>query len=121
MLWRSSITLDKRRLYLYGVEYLSFKSLLAWQGKIGHMSPIDFSITDLPVQAEKDVYNLYCDESCHLENDKQKAMVLGTLIVPQGKHLQMSNELKELKKNTAYITRAKLSGEPSLQQNLIFI
>lgn len=22
-------------------------------------------------------YNVYCDESCHLENDGQKAMVLG--------------------------------------------
>ena len=26
-----------------------------------------------------DIYNIYCDESCHLENDKQKAMVLGAI------------------------------------------
>ena len=25
------------------------------------------------------IINIYCDESCHLPNDGQKAMVLGTL------------------------------------------
>lgn len=49
-------------------------------------------------RATRDSYNLYCDESCHLENDRQKAMVLGALIVPQGKHLALSDELKRLKK-----------------------
>ena len=29
-----------------------------------------------------DTYNIYCDESCHLENDRQKAMVLGALWCP---------------------------------------
>ena len=24
-------------------------------------------------------FNIYCDESCHLENDQQKAMVLGLI------------------------------------------
>lgn len=82
-----------------GVAFFSFThARLRPEGKIGSMSPIDFSNAPLANAAEKDVYNLYCDESCHLENDRQKAMVLGTLIVPQGKHLQMSNELKQLKK-----------------------
>lgn len=31
------------------------------------------------------VYNLYCDESCHLENDGQKAMVLGAVWCPDDK------------------------------------
>lgn len=44
-------------------------------------------------------YNLYCDESCHLENDGQKAMVLGALIAPQGKHLVFSEQLKQLKRS----------------------
>jgi hypothetical protein len=26
-----------------------------------------------------ETYNLYCDESCHLENDGQQAMVLGAV------------------------------------------
>ena len=25
------------------------------------------------------IYNIYCDESCHLENDCEKAMVLGAI------------------------------------------
>ena len=29
-----------------------------------------------------DIYNVYCDESCHLENDRQTAMVLGALWCP---------------------------------------
>jgi hypothetical protein len=43
-------------------------------------------------------FNLYCDESCHLENDGQKVMLLGTLMVPAGKHLALSQELKSLKR-----------------------
>ncbi|MEJ5125822.1 DUF3800 domain-containing protein [Comamonas sp. MYb21] len=43
-------------------------------------------------------YNLYCDESCHLENDGHLAMVFGALVVPYGRHKALSNELKELKK-----------------------
>ena len=39
-------------------------------------------------------YNLYCDESCHLENDGQKAMVLGTLIAPEGRRIRLGEELK---------------------------
>lgn len=30
-------------------------------------------------------YNLYCDESCHLENDDSNVMVLGALILPKDK------------------------------------
>jgi len=26
-----------------------------------------------------DTFDVYCDESCHLENDHQKVMVLGAL------------------------------------------
>lgn len=31
-----------------------------------------------------ETYNIYCDESCHLENDRQQAMVLGAAPVPRG-------------------------------------
>ena len=31
-----------------------------------------------------ETFNIYCDESCHLENDNQKAMVLGAGLVPAG-------------------------------------
>ena len=31
------------------------------------------------------VYNVYCDEFCHLENDNQKVMVLGAVWSPRKK------------------------------------
>ena len=46
-------------------------------------------------------FNLYCDESCHLENDGQKAMVLGALIVPNGKHRVFAEQLKGIKRSFA--------------------
>jgi hypothetical protein len=30
-------------------------------------------------------FNVYCDESCHLEHDRQQAMVLGAVWCPLGK------------------------------------
>ena len=45
-----------------------------------------------------EIINIYCDESCHLENDNQNAMVLGAVWCPK----EMSNEiavaLREIKK-----------------------
>jgi len=43
------------------------------------------------------VYNVYCDESCHLENDHQKAMVLGCVWCPQEKVKQISQRIREIK------------------------
>lgn len=42
-------------------------------------------------------YNIYCDESCHLENDGQKAMVLGAVWVPFAKKNEIFNRLREIK------------------------
>lgn len=43
------------------------------------------------------IYNLYCDESCHLENDHQKAMVLGAVWCPADKNHEIYVHLRELK------------------------
>lgn len=43
------------------------------------------------------IYNVYCDESCHLEHDKQKAMVLGGVWCPLDKAHEMSVRLREIK------------------------
>lgn len=43
-------------------------------------------------------YNVYCDESCHLENDDEKAMVLGAVWCPVSKRLSIANRLREIKK-----------------------
>jgi len=42
-------------------------------------------------------YNVYCDESCHLENDGQKAMVLGAVWSPKGKRLEIAERIREIK------------------------
>lgn len=43
------------------------------------------------------IYNIYCDESCHLENDKQKAMVLGAVWCPVEKIKEISKRIREFK------------------------
>lgn len=42
-------------------------------------------------------YNIYCDESCHLENDKQSSMVIGGIWVPKDKKGEISKRIKEIK------------------------
>ncbi len=45
-----------------------------------------------------EIINIYCDESCHLENDNQKSMVLGALWCPKVKAEIYNNEISEIKK-----------------------
>jgi len=45
-----------------------------------------------------ELYNIYCDESCHLENDRQSAMVLGALWCSKSQALEYNNAIAELKK-----------------------
>lgn len=42
-------------------------------------------------------YNIYCDESCHLENDHQPVMVLGAVWCPKQDAQRLGAELRELK------------------------
>ena len=42
-------------------------------------------------------YNVYCDESCHLENDQQASMVLGAVWCPIDKVKEVSTRLREIK------------------------
>ncbi|MGV5193630.1 DUF3800 domain-containing protein [Pseudomonas aeruginosa] len=44
-----------------------------------------------------ETFNIYCDESCHLENDGQKAMVLGAVWCPEAKRLEIAQRLREIK------------------------
>ena len=44
-----------------------------------------------------DTFNVYCDESCHLENDHQKAMVLGAVWCPLEKSREIAVRLREIK------------------------
>lgn len=42
-------------------------------------------------------YNIYCDESCHLENDKQGVMVLGAIWCSTEKVRESAQRLREIK------------------------
>lgn len=44
------------------------------------------------------VFNVYCDESCHLEHDYQKVMVLGAVWCPLEKTREIAERLREIKR-----------------------
>ncbi len=46
------------------------------------------------------LYNIYCDESCHLENDaaNNTAMVIGGILCPDDKKKEVFKQIREIKK-----------------------
>lgn len=52
-------------------------------------------------------YNIYCDESCHLLRDKanRSAMVLGAIVCPLEKKLEVFNRIKEIKQKHHFAPR----------------
>ena len=55
-----------------------------------------------------EIYNVYCDESCHLENDHQQVMVLGAVWCPQEKAREISVRLREIKSHHGLPTEFEL-------------
>lgn len=45
-----------------------------------------------------EIFNIYCDESCHLENDHQPLMVLGAVWCPIEKSREIAVRVREIKK-----------------------
>lgn len=43
------------------------------------------------------LFNVYCDESCHLENDRQPIMALGAIWCPQKEVRRLGAELRDMK------------------------
>ena len=46
---------------------------------------------------ETQFFNVYCDESCHLEHDHQPIMALGAIWCPQSESRRLSAELRDMK------------------------
>lgn len=44
-----------------------------------------------------DIYNIYCDESCHLERDGIAAMVIGAIWCPVEKTKEISGRIRDIK------------------------
>ena len=42
-------------------------------------------------------YNIYCDESCHLEHDKEKVMVIGGIKCPKSRRKIIINDIYTIK------------------------
>ena len=45
----------------------------------------------------KNIYNIYCDESCHLEHDRIPVMLLGAVWCPYDMRRSISKEIRQLK------------------------
>lgn len=55
----------------------------------------------------REIINIYCDESCHLENDKEKVMALGAVYCPASKKKEIFQMLTELKEKHNLIPKNK--------------
>lgn len=44
------------------------------------------------------LYNVYCDETCHLEHDNSNAMVLGAVWCPQAKLKEINERIRQIKR-----------------------
>lgn len=58
----------------------------------------------------REIINIYCDESCHLENDNEKVMVLGAIYCPASKKREIFQRLFELKKKHKLIPRSNYNS-----------
>jgi hypothetical protein len=45
----------------------------------------------------KRIYDIYCDESCHLENDKMPIMLIGAVWCPDEKKNEIAQRIKDIK------------------------
>lgn len=53
-------------------------------------------------------YNIYCDESCHLEHDDSNVMALGAIWLPKDSVSQVNNDIKEIKAKYGIWEKAEL-------------
>lgn len=56
----------------------------------------------------KELYNIYCDESCHLEHDGINVMVLGAVWCPQDKLKEINNRIKDIKEKHGVSSTSEL-------------
>lgn len=54
------------------------------------------------------VFNVYCDESCHLEHDGKPIMVLGAVWCPLDRAAEISRQLEDIKKRHGLIPRFEI-------------
>lgn len=47
-------------------------------------------------------YNIYCDESCHLQNDNSNVMTLGAIWCPSSKRKEIFDRIREIKQKHGF-------------------
>ncbi len=53
-------------------------------------------------------FNIFCDESCHLEHDRQRVMVLGAVACPTEKAREIAVRIREIKEANGVSPRMEL-------------
>lgn len=56
---------------------------------------------------EKHLFNLYCDESCHLQNDGSEVMCVGGIVVPNDKIEKYKTAIKAIKRKYGILQEVK--------------
>lgn len=56
-------------------------------------------------------FNLYCDESCHLEHDDSDVMALGALILPYDKKQEINDRILQIKATHGVKARTELKWQ----------
>lgn len=51
----------------------------------------------IPIRDTSSVFNIYCDESCHLEHDRQPIMALGAISCPHSEASRLAATIREMK------------------------
>lgn len=54
-----------------------------------------------------ELINIYCDESCHLQNDKESVMVIGAVYCPDSKKKEIFTRISELKDKHNLVPKQK--------------
>ena len=62
------------------------------------------------------IFNVYCDESCHLEHDCQPVMVLGAVWCPLGKAREILVCIREIKTRHDLPPKFELNLNPKRQK-----
>lgn len=65
-------------------------------------------------------FNIYCDESCHLEKDRQRVMVLGAMSCPLRKAREVAGTIREIKAAHGYNPRVEMKWGKVSPGNLAF-
>ena len=65
--------------------------------------------------------NIYCDESCHLEHDKQKVMAIGGIACPNYAKFNVYKDIKKIKEKHSIMSYQEIKHIPSCSAYKTFV